>query len=95
MLKDLFRLNSPGNLKSKKHTTVQNVVFRCERAMKKILSHQQFFINVHESTLHILLTASQRTKVGQETIMLILWMENKSSERGCIHVYSNSEQITK
>lgn len=59
MMKNLFKLNSSGNVRQKKHATMQNTVFSSEMTMKKRkIDTSAFFISVHRRILQILLEAS-------------------------------------
>lgn len=60
-MKNLFKLNSSGNVRPEKHVTMQNTVFRSQMTEKKDCHISSFFASVQKRTLQILLKASQHT----------------------------------
>lgn len=91
MVKNLFKLNSSGNVRQKKHLTMQNTVFRSEMTMKKRKTDTSAFSSVCREFYKSCLKP-HGAQVEEGKIIFILQMKKKKIRKlGCTQSYS--EQI--
>lgn len=90
MIKNLFKLNSSGNVRQKKHLTMQNTVFRSEMTMKKRETDTSAFLSVCREFNKSCLKP-HGAQVGEGKIIFILQMKKKIRKLGYMQSYS--EQI--